>query len=107
MNSVSHRIADILQEEFTSMTVNNLITYCSEQVGKNPDSLEPKDILKFSKKLLQSVFLLLDMEKAVSIRRQLQELACASGFEPDRGGNEPHQASFYNHLIQRWFPARH
>ncbi len=107
MNSVSHRIADILQGEFTGTTVNNLIAYCSEQVGKNAESLEPKDIPEFSKKLLQSLFLLLDSEKTIRIRRQLQELACASGFEPDDRGHEPNQASFYSHLIQQWFPARH
>jgi hypothetical protein len=107
MNSVSLRIADILKEEFTSTTVNNLILYCAEQVDKNPDSLEPKDIPKFSKKLLQSLFLLLDPEKTARIRQQLQELACASGFEPDDRGHGPDQASFSRHLIQRWFPASH
>ncbi|MCI0529709.1 MAG: hypothetical protein L0Y56_19890 [Nitrospira sp.] len=106
MNSVSRKIANILQEEFTSTTVSNLIAYCAEQVGKSSESLEPKDIPQFSKRLLQSVFLLLDTEKTARIRRQLQELASASGFEPDHRGNEPpDQASFYGHLIQRWFHA--
>ena len=91
MNNVSHSVADILKEEFTSITVNNLITYCSEQVGKNPDSLETKDIPKFSKKILQSVFLLLGTEKMVRINHQLQELASVSGFELDLGGSELHQ----------------
>jgi hypothetical protein len=107
MNSVSHQIANILKEEFTSMTVNNLIGYCAEQVDKNPDSLEPKDIPEFSKKLLQSLFLLLDPEKTLRIRRQLQELACASGFESEDRGPGHDQPSFYGHLIQRWFPASH
>jgi hypothetical protein len=107
MNNVSRKIANILQGELTSTTVNHLIAYCAEQVEKNPDSLEPKDIPGFSKKLLQSVFLLLDTEKTVRIRRQLQELACSEGFEPDDRRSGPDPTSFYGHLIQRWFPASH
>jgi hypothetical protein len=74
MSDYSERVTEILKAEFSSITVNGLISYCAEKVGKSPDSLGKEDMPSFSKELLQSIFLLSDLEKAERITKKLKNL---------------------------------
>ena len=73
MSNYSKRITEILNAEFSSITVNSLISYCAERIGKSPDSLGKEDMPGFSKELLQSIFLLSDLGKAERIAQKLRK----------------------------------
>ena len=74
MDDYLQQIKDILKTEFSGITVNSLISYCSDKIGRNPDSLGKEDVPGFSKELLQSLFLVSDLEKAGRIAQKLKKL---------------------------------
>jgi len=74
MSNYSERITEILNAEFSSITVNGLISYCSEKIGKSPDSLGKEDMPGLCKELLQSIFLLSDLQKAERIAQKLRKI---------------------------------
>ena len=74
MSDYSNRVAAILKTEFSIITVNGLIAYCSEKIGKSSESLNKEDMPGFSKELLQSIFFLSDVEKADRIAQKLKKL---------------------------------
>ncbi len=74
MGDYLQQIKDILKTEFSGITVNSLISYCSDKIGRSPDSLRKEDVPGFSKELLQSLFLVSDLEKAGRIAQKLKKL---------------------------------
>lgn len=100
MSDLARRIAEILRNEFSNVTVGSLMPHCCTKIGKTPDSLRPEDLPAFTQELLQSIFLLSNPDQTDRISQKLEALRAT-------GTVEAATPTFSDFLINRWFPPRH
>ena len=75
MNDLCEKILKVLVVEMTDITGRSVINHFSQKIGKDAMTLERADLPKFSKALLESIFLFSDPEKARRISREMKALA--------------------------------
>lgn len=74
MNDLCERLLKILTTELSEITGRSIINHCTRQIGKDPATLTRDDLPKFSKAILESIFLFSDPEKARRISQEMQSL---------------------------------